>query len=129
MGLNEAQHAAATASIGQPLLIVAGPGSGKTKTMVGRVAYMLREGVTASRILAVTFTKNAAEEMRSRLFAEIGHGAKAVQIATFHALALQICRQHADTAGCVYTAIRARSSPPEPCCAVWGVGHYGWGST
>ncbi len=85
--LNEAQHAAVTAGDG-PLLIVAGPGTGKTKTLTMRIAYLVTTGrVQPEQVLALTFTKKAAEEMQSRIQALLGKtGRSTPQISTFHAL-------------------------------------------
>ncbi|TQD98578.1 hypothetical protein C1H46_015826 [Malus baccata] len=67
LSLNERQREAACSDISVPLMIVAGPGSGKTSTMVGRVLMLLNEGISASNILAMTFTTAAASEMRDRI--------------------------------------------------------------
>lgn len=89
-GLNTEQYAAATAE-DRAVAVVAGPGTGKTKTLVARAAWLIREkGVKPSEITAVTFTNRAAEEMRARLERELG-GRKAVRgmtIGTFHAICL-----------------------------------------
>lgn len=81
--LNEAQRQAAEAGSG-PVVIVAGPGTGKTKTLIARIDYLLRQGVPVAAILALTFTKKAAEEMQDRL------GRSDVRIATFHGLCREI---------------------------------------
>src|SRR5690606_17705682 len=93
-GLNSAQRAAVT-HIDGPLLILAGAGTGKTKTLVHRIAHLIRSGgVPPSRILAVTFTNRAAEEMRERVHAYVGAEARAITLGTFHALGVRILREH-----------------------------------
>lgn len=91
-GLNERQLEAVLAKPG-PLRIAAGPGSGKTKTVISRITELILRGANPSRILAVTFTKSAAEEMRSRLEASLGPRAKGVRLGTFHATAAYILRR------------------------------------
>ncbi|XVE63827.1 hypothetical protein DITRI_Ditri07aG0051700 [Diplodiscus trichospermus] len=95
--LNDRQREAASSDISIPLMIVAGPGSGKTSTMVGRVLMLLKEGVSPSNILAMTFTTAAASEMRDRIGAVAGKArAKELTISTFHSFSLQLCRSHAE---------------------------------
>ncbi len=81
--LNPQQLAAATHSAG-PVLVVAGPGSGKTRVITHRVAWLLGEGVPPERIIGVTFTKRAAEEMRRRVRDLAGSAADRVWLGTFH---------------------------------------------
>ncbi|KAG6426773.1 hypothetical protein SASPL_111007 [Salvia splendens] len=98
--LNDRQQEAACSDISIPLVIVAGPGSGKTSTMVGRVLVLLSEGISPSNILAMTFTTAAAAEMRGRIGAIAGKGAaKELTISTFHSFSLQLCRLHAEKLG------------------------------
>ncbi|XP_026661928.2 ATP-dependent DNA helicase SRS2-like protein At4g25120 [Phoenix dactylifera] len=98
--LNDAQREAACWDISVPLMIVAGPGSGKTSTMVGRVLTLLKEGIGPSNILAMTFTTAAASEMRDRIGAVVGKAvAKELAISTFHSFCLQLCRTHAEKLG------------------------------
>jgi DNA helicase II / ATP-dependent DNA helicase PcrA len=101
-GLDPGQRAAATAA--GPLLIIAGPGTGKTRTLTHRIAYQVSElGRPAARFLAITFTRRAAQEMRDRL-AGLGAGRPGMSTAdltvtTFHGLGLRILREHRDAAG------------------------------
>ncbi|KAG6429254.1 hypothetical protein SASPL_107299 [Salvia splendens] len=98
--LNDRQQEAACSDISIPLVIVAGPGSGKTSTMVGRVLVLLSEGISPSNILAMTFTTAAAAEMRGRIGSIAGKGAaKELTISTFHSFSLQLCRLHAEKLG------------------------------
>ncbi|GLT55378.1 hypothetical protein SLA2020_285070 [Shorea laevis] len=95
--LNDRQREASCYDISVPLMIVAGPGSGKTSTMVGRVFMLLNEGISPSNILAMTFTTAAASEMRDRIGAVAGKAiAKELPISTFHSFSLQLCRSHAE---------------------------------
>ncbi len=97
-GLDPDQRAAATAA--GPLLIIAGPGTGKTRTLTHRIAHQVAElGRPARQFLAITFTRRAAQEMRDRL-AGLGAGLDdEVTVTTFHGLGLRILREHAAAAG------------------------------
>ncbi len=98
-GLNKEQREAVTTTQG-PLLIIAGPGSGKTRVLTHRIAYLIEaERVWPHRICAVTFTNKASHEMRSRLEKLIGPRVKELTVGTFHSLAVRILRQHADALG------------------------------
>ena len=79
--------------------MLAAAGSGKTSVIIRRIQHILSRGVPPSSVLAITFTKAAAEEMRERLLRSLGRSAEAVVVSTFHALSLQICREHADRVG------------------------------
>ncbi|CAH2078009.1 unnamed protein product [Thlaspi arvense] len=95
--LNDRQRDAACSNIATPLMVIAGPGSGKTSTMVGRVLVLLNEGLHPSNILAMTFTTAATSEMRERIGKSAGKkAAKEITISTFHSFSLQLCRMHAD---------------------------------
>jgi uncharacterized protein (TIGR00375 family) len=97
--LDDDQRAAAETVEG-PLLIVAGPGSGKTRTLTYRIAHLIAErGVAAENCLAITFTRRAAAEMRERLASLLRGHAEHVPIHTFHSLGLAILREHASAAG------------------------------
>lgn len=98
--LNDRQKEAACNDVAVPLMIVAGPGSGKTSTMVGRVLTLLKEGIPPPNILAMTFTTAAASEMRERIGTVVGKAvAKDIAISTFHSFCLQLCRTHAEKLG------------------------------
>jgi DNA helicase-2/ATP-dependent DNA helicase PcrA len=97
--LDEDQRKAAEIGEGA-LMIVAGPGSGKTRTLTHRIAHLVADcGVAAESCLAVTFTRRAAAEMRERLSRLLPDGALRVAIHTFHSLGLAILREHAADAG------------------------------
>jgi DNA helicase-2/ATP-dependent DNA helicase PcrA len=96
--LNPEQRQAALATEG-PVLILAGAGSGKTRTLVYRIAHLLELGVDPRRILAVTFTNRAAEEMRERVGRIVGRASKGVLLSTFHSLGARILREHGTRIG------------------------------
>ena len=97
--LNPEQQNAATHGTG-PLLILAGAGTGKTRVITARMAWLTAQGHSASRILGVTFTNKAAKEMKNRVVDMIGtEGAKDITISTFHSLCVRILRQSAHLLG------------------------------
>ncbi|MCG8511869.1 MAG: UvrD-helicase domain-containing protein, partial [Rhodospirillales bacterium] len=97
-GLDDAQRAAVE-TLGGPLLIVAGPGSGKTRALTHRIAHLITEhGAPPEACLAITFTRRAAAEMEERLTALVPTGAKP-PIHTFHSLGLSILREQPEAAG------------------------------
>lgn len=99
-GLTEPQ-AEAVAHVDGPLLVIAGPGSGKTRVITRRVAYLVRAcGVPPWHVLAITFTNKAAGEMRERVAALLTEKqARAATVSTFHALCARLIRQHAERVG------------------------------
>src|SRR3954447_23199094 len=95
--LNPAQAEAVTHA-GSPLLVVAGAGSGKTRVLTRRIAYLLAErGVHPGEIMAITFTNKAAAEMRDRVAALVGRRANAMWVSTFHSMCVRILRREAKT--------------------------------
>ena len=94
----EQRHAAET--LDGPLLIVAGPGSGKTRTLTHRLAHLIRaRGVAPERCLALTFTRRAADEMRERLQALLPHAVGTIPLFTFHAFGMTVLQEHWNAAG------------------------------
>jgi DNA helicase-2/ATP-dependent DNA helicase PcrA len=96
--LNPEQQRAATHEAG-PLLILAGAGTGKTRTIVARITWLVAQGVDPAKILAVTFTNKAAREMKERIKGMIDEKASEITACTFHALCVRILRGDADKLG------------------------------
>ena len=97
--LNEQQKQGVFTTEG-PVLILAGAGSGKTRVLTHRVAYLIQEkGVAPWHIMAITFTNKAAGEMRQRIDDMIDYGAESIWVATFHSSCVRILRRFADRTG------------------------------
>ena len=98
-GLNEEQEKAVRC-IGGPVLIVAGAGSGKTRVLTSRIAYILGSGCPPERILALTFTKKAANEMKERIAGMVGERpARKLYMGTFHSVFIRFLREFAESLG------------------------------
>ena len=97
--LNDAQRAP-TLQIDGPMIVIAGAGSGKTRVLTYRIAYMMSKGIDAFNILALTFTNKAAREMQHRISQIVGRSeAKNLWMGTFHSVFAKILRFEADKLG------------------------------
>ena len=97
--LNDKQREAVLYNDG-PLLIIAGAGAGKTKTLTTKIAFLIEEkDVSPYNILAITFTNKAAKEMKDRLFLQIGNDAKKLTVSTFHSFGLKLLRENYERLG------------------------------
>ena len=96
--LNKEQKEAVEYNDG-PLLIVAGAGSGKTRVITYKVAYLLENGVYPGEILAITFTNKAADEMRERVESLVGNDGKKIFVSTFHKFCMRVLREHIEKIG------------------------------
>lgn len=85
--------------INGPMLVLAGAGSGKTRVLTNRIAYLIENGISESNILAITFTNKAAKEMKERVINLIGSQANSIQISTFHSLGLKIIKENSNLLG------------------------------
>ena len=91
-GLNESQIAA-TKVINGPIMVIAGAGSGKTKVLTHRIAFLIENGVDPFNILSLTFTNKAAQEMKSRISSMVGEdNARNIWMGTFHSVFARILR-------------------------------------
>ena len=93
LGLNKEQLVAVK-HLNGPMLVLAGAGSGKTKVLTNRIAYLIENGIDINNILAITFTNKAAKEMKERVVKLIGAQANSIQISTFHSLGLKIIKEN-----------------------------------
>ena len=96
--LNDIQRQAVTSGIG-PKMVIAGPGSGKTRVLTYRIAYLIQQGIPPHRILALTFTNKAAREMKDRIERVVGAPAKRVIAGTFHSVFARFLRYDAHNIG------------------------------
>ena len=100
MGMLNPEQREAVMQIDGPVLILAGAGTGKTRTITARMSYMVDQGIPPENILAVTFTNKAANEMRERVIDAVAEGkGKKIVLGTFHAFCVKLLREHAEKLG------------------------------
>ncbi len=97
-GLNDVQRKAVT-TINGPVMVIAGPGSGKTRVLTYRIAHLINEGIPPYQILALTFTNKAAAEMKERIAAVVGKKSNQLWAGTFHSIFARILRYEAEKIG------------------------------
>src|SRR6185436_5566669 len=97
-GLNDAQKKAVTHTHG-PVMVIAGPGSGKTRVLTYRLAYLIQQGIKPYHILSLTFTNKAAKEMTERISQLVGDEVRKVWSGTFHSIFARILRVEAPKIG------------------------------
>ncbi|MGE5573905.1 MAG: UvrD-helicase domain-containing protein [Bacteroidota bacterium] len=115
-GLNPAQQRAVTATAG-PVIVTAGPGTGKTRTLIQRIVFLLQKGVRPEAITAITFTHRAADEMRRRLVSAVGAEAGGVRVGTFHRFCLDLLTEVRGTPPLVLDAREASALAAEAVAA------------
>jgi DNA helicase-2/ATP-dependent DNA helicase PcrA len=97
--LNPVQREAVTHPAGKPLLVVAGAGSGKTRILTYRIAYLIEQGISPFGIISITFTNKAADEMKRRVASLVGDVAQKMWVSTFHSACVRILRREAHHLG------------------------------
>ena len=95
-----------------PVLVIAGAGSGKTRVLTNRIAYLIENGIMPENILAITFTNKAAKEMKERVLKLIGKEANSIQISTFHSLGLRLLKENYSKVKLKQTTVLSFSTSP-----------------
>ena len=120
-GLNK-QQVEAVKHIDGPMLVLAGAGSGKTKVLTNRIAYLIEQGVNIENILAITFTNKAAQEMKDRAAALIGGAINDMAIGTFHSICVRILRKFIDRIGYETSFVIFEKAPVKADVFAWNTG-------